>query len=88
MGYPVPKDSKHVIYVYRRFNKLLALNFPDIMNNMYKEFWPANIHIIGKDILRFHAVYWPAFLMAAKIPSKRVFGHGWILFDEKRCQNP
>ena len=86
-GIPVPKDSKHVIYVWldALTNYLSALNFPDIKNNMYKEFWPANIHIIGKDILRFHAVYWPAFLMAAKIPlPKRVFGHGWILSDEKK----
>ena len=86
-GIPVPKDSKHVVYVWldALTNYLSALNFPDIKNNMYKEFWPANIHIIGKDILRFHAVYWPAFLMAAKIPlPKRVFGHGWILSDEKK----
>ena len=51
---------------------------------MYKSFWPADIHIIGADILRFHAIYWPAFLLAAKIPlPKKVFGHGWILSDEK-----
>ena len=54
-------------------------------DNKYKKFWPANIHIIGKDILRFHAIYWPAFLMAANIPlPKRIYGHGWILSDDKK----
>ena len=59
------------------------------LNNLYKKFWPANLHIIGKDILRFHSIYWPAFLMAAKIePPKRVFGHGWILSgDEKMSKS-
>ena len=52
---------------------------------LYKNYWPADLHVIGKDILRFHAVYWPAFLMAANLPiPKRVFGHGWILSDEKK----
>ena len=55
------------------------------MINDLKNFWPADVHIIGKDILRFHAVYWPAFLLAANLPlPKRVFGHGWILSDEKK----
>ena len=62
-----------------------ALNFPDINSDQYKKFWPANIHIIGKDILRFHAVYWPAFLLAAKLPlPQKIFGHGWILSDDKK----
>ena len=61
------------------------MNFPDTNDQKYKNFWPADLHIIGKDILRFHAVFWPAFLLAAKIPlPKRVFGHGWILSDEKK----
>ena len=52
---------------------------------LYKDFWPASIHLIGKDILRFHAVYWPAFLLAANIlPPKRVYGHGWILSGEEK----
>ena len=86
-GIPVPKANKHVIYVWldALTNYLSALNYPDQKNNEYKKFWPADIHIIGKDILRFHAIYWPAFLMAAKIPlPKRVYGHGWILSDEKK----
>ncbi len=86
-GIPVPKNSKHVIYVWldALTNYLSALNFPNTTDKKYKTFWPADVHVIGKDILRFHAIYWPAFLMAAKIPvPKRVYGHGWILSDEKK----
>ena len=86
-GIQVPDNKKHVIYVWldALTNYLSALNFPDINNQKYKSFWPADVHIIGKDILRFHAIYWPAFLLAANLPlPKRVFGHGWILSDEKK----
>ena len=86
-GIPVPDNKKHVIYVWldALTNYLSALSFPDTNNEKYKSFWPADVHIIGKDILRFHAIYWPAFLLAAKLPlPKRVFGHGWILSDEKK----
>jgi len=86
-GIPVPKNKKHVIYVWldALTNYISALNFPEVENKKYKDFWPADIHIIGKDILRFHAVFWPAFLLAAKLPlPKRVFGHGWILSDDKK----
>ncbi len=86
-GIPVPSNSKHLIYVWldALTNYLSALNFPNTSDQKYKKFWPASIHIIGKDILRFHAIYWPAFLMAAKIPlPKRVYGHGWILSDDKK----
>ena len=86
-GIPVPENKNHIIYVWldALTNYLSALNFPDISDNKYKSFWPADVHIIGKDILRFHAVYWPAFLLAAKLPlPKRVFGHGWILSDDKK----
>jgi methionyl-tRNA synthetase len=86
-GIPVPDNKKHVIYVWldALTNYLSALNFPDTSNNLYKKFWPASIHVIGKDILRFHAIYWPAFLMAANIPlPKKIYGHGWILSDEKK----
>ena len=85
-GIPVPGNEKHVIYVWldALTNYISALDFPDTKNKKYKKFWPANIHVIGKDILRFHAIFWPAFLMAAKIDlPKRVYGHGWILSDEK-----
>ena len=86
-GIPVPKNEKHIIYVWldALTNYLSALNFPDINHEKYKNFWPADVHIIGKDILRFHAVFWPAFLLSAKLPlPKRIFGHGWILSDEKK----
>ena len=86
-GIPVPENKKHVIYVWldALTNYISALNFPDTDDKKYKNFWPADIHIIGKDILRFHAVFWPAFLLAAKLPvPKRVFGHGWILSDDKK----
>jgi len=86
-GIPVPKNNKHVIYVWldALTNYLSALNYPDTSSNLFKDYWPADVHIIGKDILRFHAIYWPAFLMAAKIPlPKKIFGHGWILSDEKK----
>ena len=86
-GIPVPNDKKHIIYVWldALTNYLSALNFPNTNDEKYKSFWPADIHIIGKDILRFHAIYWPAFLLAAKLPlPKRIFGHGWILSDEKK----
>ncbi len=86
-GIQVPENSKHIIYVWldALTNYISALNFPDTDGTKYKSFWPADVHIIGKDILRFHAIYWPAFLLAAKLPlPKRVFGHGWILSDEKK----
>jgi methionyl-tRNA synthetase len=86
-GIPVPKNKKHVIYVWldALTNYISALNFPKIDDIKYKNFWPADVHIIGKDILRFHAVFWPAFLLAAKLPlPKRIFGHGWILSDDKK----
>jgi len=86
-GIKVPNNDKHVIYVWldALTNYLSALNFPDTNDKLYKKFWPASLHVIGKDILRFHAVYWPAFLLAAKIkPPHRVFGHGWILSGEEK----
>lgn len=75
-GIPVPFDKSHTIYVWfdALTNYLTAVGYPDNLN----EFWPADVHVVGKDILRFHAVYWPAFLMSAglEIP-KKVFAHGW-----------
>ncbi len=90
-GIKVPSNKDHVIYVWldALTNYLSALNYPKETEKLYKDFWPANIHIIGKDILRFHAVYWPAFLLAAGIkPPLRVYGHGWILSgDEKMSKS-
>ncbi len=90
-GIKVPGNSEHVIYVWldALTNYLSALNYPNTNDLLFKKFWPASVHLIGKDILRFHAVYWPAFLMAAKIPlPKKVYGHGWILSgDEKMSKS-
>ena len=86
-GIPVPSNDKHIIYVWldALTNYLSALNYPDTNDELFKKFWPASIHLIGKDILRFHAVYWPAFLLAAKIElPKKVYGHGWILSGEEK----
>ena len=86
-GIKVPDDNDHVIYVWldALTNYISALNYPDTNDVLFKNFWPASVHLIGKDILRFHAVYWPAFLMAAKIPlPKKVYGHGWILSGEEK----
>ncbi len=86
-GIPVPDDNEHVIYVWldALTNYISALNYPDTDNKLYKNFWPANVHLIGKDIIRFHAVYWPAFLLAANLPlPKKIYGHGWILSGEEK----
>ena len=86
-GIKVPDNDEHIIYVWldALTNYISALNHPNKEDELYKEFWPANIHLIGKDILRFHAVYWPAFLLAAKIElPKKVYGHGWILSDNEK----
>jgi len=79
-GVPVPGDEKHVMYVWvdALTNYITAAGYPD-ENSEKWSFWPANAHIIGKDIVRFHAIYWPAFLMSAGIElPKRVFGHGFL----------
>ena len=90
-GIKVPSNESHVVYVWldALTNYLSSLKYPDENNNLFKKFWPADLHIIGKDILRFHAIYWPAFLLAANIkPPHRVYGHGWILSgDEKMSKS-
>ncbi len=90
-GIKVPNNDKHIIYVWldALTNYISALNFPNVKDELYKNFWPASLHVIGKDILRFHAIYWPAFLLAAGLkPPNRVFGHGWILSgDEKMSKS-
>ncbi len=80
-GLPVPGDPKHVMYVWvdALNNYVTGTGFPD-PESPRAHYWPADVHIIGKDIVRFHAVYWPAFLMSAGLPlPKRVFGHGFLL---------
>ncbi len=86
-GIKVPSNPDHVIYVWldALTNYLSALNYPNKEDHLFKNFWPADVHLIGKDILRFHAVYWPAFLLAANLkPPKKVYGHGWILSGEEK----
>ncbi len=79
-GIPVPGNDKHIMYVWidALFNYVSALGYPDMQDARYHQFWPADLHMVGKDIVLFHAVYWPAMLMAADLPlPKRVFAHGW-----------
>jgi methionyl-tRNA synthetase len=79
-GIPVPGNPKHVMYVWldALTNYITALGYPEVEKGEFPVFWPADLHIVGKDILRFHTVYWHAFLMAAGIaPPRRVFAHGW-----------
>lgn len=85
-GIPVDFDSKHVIYVWldALTNYITGIGYDAEGSHLdgYKKFWPADVHVIGKDIIRFHTVYWPIFLMALGIPlPKRVYGHGWLLQD-------
>ncbi len=86
-GVPVPGDPDHIMYVWldALTNYITAAGYPDVEGAEYKTFWPADLHMVGKDILRFHAVYWPAFLMGAGIaPPKRVFAHGWWTNEGKK----
>ena len=80
-GVPVPDDPSHIVYVWMDAltNYLSVVNYPDTQSAAYQNFWPAALHVIGKDITRFHAVYWPAFLMAAGLPlPKQIFAHGFL----------
>lgn len=86
-GVPVPNDPKHVMYVWldALTNYITGIGYPDTNSDNYKNFWPADVHVIGKDITRFHAIYWPAFLMAAKLPlPKKIFAHGFINVDGQK----
>jgi len=85
-GIPVPGNDKHVIYVWfdALTNYITALGYPEATDD-YRRFWPVNVHLIGKDILRFHAVYWPTFLMAAGLPlPEKVFAHGWWTIEGQK----
>jgi methionyl-tRNA synthetase len=80
-GVPVPDDPAHVIYVWldALTNYITSIGFPDEDGDMWKSYWPASLHVIGKDITRFHAVYWPAFLLSAGIElPKEIFAHGFL----------
>ena len=86
-GIKVPFDEKHVIYVWvdALCNYITALGYMSEDDSDYKKFWPANVHIVGKEIMRFHTIIWPAILMALgeEVPTQ-VYGHGWILFDNDK----
>jgi methionyl-tRNA synthetase len=86
-GVPFPGDEGHVVYVWldALTNYISALGFGGDDQHLFDELWPNALHLVGKDILRFHCVYWPAFLMSAGLPPPRqVFGHGWWLRDEAK----
>lgn len=87
-GVPVDFDDKHVVYVWvdALSNYITAIGYdPDGSSEQYKKYWPADVHIIGKDIVRFHTIYWPIILMALGEPlPKQVFGHPWLLFGEDK----
>ena len=85
-GIPVPNDNKHVIYVWldALTNYISALGYPE-HTEKFNKFWENAIHMVGKDIIRFHAVYWPAFLMAANLPlPKKIFAHGWWMNEGEK----
>ncbi|MBD3872095.1 MAG: methionine--tRNA ligase [Acidobacteria bacterium] len=86
-GVPYPGDPDHVVYVWldALTNYISALGFGSDDDNLYDGYWPATMHLVGKDILRFHCVYWPAFLMSAGLPlPQQILGHGWWLRDEAK----
>jgi methionyl-tRNA synthetase len=86
-GIPVPDDPRHVIYVWldALANYITALGFGSDDPEKYEKYWPADLQMIGKEIVRFHCVYWPAFLMAADLPvPQRIMAHGWLLFEENK----
>jgi len=83
-GVPVDFDPGHVVYVWvdALFNYTTALGFLNDKYDDYKDFWPADVHFVGKEIVRFHSIIWPAMLMSMEMPlPKKVFGHGWLLLD-------
>lgn len=84
-GIPVKKDPKHVVYVWldALTNYITALGYGSDNDSLYQKFWPADVHVVGKDIVRFHTIYWPIFLMALGLPlPKKVFAHGWIMMKD------
>src|SRR3954471_16383616 len=89
-GIPVPDDPKHVIYVWldALANYITAIGYGSShagAQEAFKKYWPADVHMIGKEIVRFHCVYWPAFLLAAGLPlPKSIVAHGWLLFEESK----
>ena len=86
-GVPVPDDDDHIVYVWldALTNYITAAGYPHEESEFYRRYWPADIHIVGKDIMRFHAIYWPAFLMSAGVPLPgQVFGHGFLTIEGQK----
>jgi methionyl-tRNA synthetase len=86
-GIPVPGDEKHVVYVWldALANYITALGYGSEDESNFEKYWPADLHLVGKEIIRFHCIYWPAFLMAAGLPlPKKIVAHGWLLFEESK----
>ncbi|GAY78522.1 methionyl-tRNA synthetase [Sporolactobacillus inulinus] len=84
-GIPVPNNPKHVVYVWldALTNYITALGYGSEDDTNYKKFWPADVHLVGKEIVRFHTIYWPIMLMALGLPlPKKVYGHGWLLMKD------
>ena len=83
-GIPVTFDKKHVIYVWidALTNYITSLGYPDEVGDKFNKYWPCDLHLVGKEIVRFHAIIWPCILMALNLPlPKQVFGHGWLIID-------
>lgn len=86
-GVPVPGNDKHVMYVWvdALTNYLTAISYPDMEDKKFKKYWPCDVHVVGKDIIRFHCVYWPAFLLSSGIAMpKRIFAHGWWTIEGQK----
>ena len=88
-GIPWPDDPEHVFYVWydalTSYMTGIGFGEGEEGSEEFRRYWPANLHMIGKEIIRFHAVYWPAFLMAAELPlPHHVFAHGWLLFEQEK----
>ena len=84
-GIPVPSDPKHVVYVWidALSNYITALGYGSDNDALFKKYWPADVHLVGKEIVRFHTIYWPIMLMALDLPlPKQIFGHGWVLMRD------
>ena len=83
-GIPVTFDDKHIVYVWvdALSNYITSLGYGSDDDSDFKKYWPADVHVVGKEIVRFHTIIWPAMLMALNLPlPKQVFGHGWLIID-------
>ena len=85
-GVPVRNNPKHVVYVWidALINYITALGYGSDDDSLFQKYWPADVHMVGKEIVRFHTIYWPIMLMALDLPlPKKVFGHGWLLMKRR-----